>query len=172
MNIFAVDRDPVIAAQSLVDRHVVKMVIESAQILSTVHRVIDGVLVVGPKVRKHWELPDIRDAWLYKSTHVNHPCTIWARERSENYRWLFDHYHALGEEYTHRYGKVHKSMHLVPWLAYPPKNVPYGGPTEFPNAMPKELIISVDSVENYRNYYKIGKAHLHKWTNRAVPTWI
>jgi len=97
MNIFYVDKDPFKAAAMLPDKLVVKMPLESAQMLSTVHRVYNG------------------DAWcdmvgLYKTAHLNHPCTIWARESVMNYKWLYNHFQALSEEYSKRYeGKRHAS---------------------------------------------------------------
>ena len=82
MNIFYLDRNPVIAAQMMCDKHVVKMILESAQMLSTAHRVLDG---------------DDRanETGLYKMAHKNHPSTIWVRASSENYRWLWKHFDAL-----------------------------------------------------------------------------
>jgi hypothetical protein len=93
MNIFYLDRDPVIAAQMMCDKHVVKMILESAQMLSTAHRVLDGDEYANKM-------------GLYKLAHKNHPSTIWVRTSSENYRWLFNHYDALMQEYTYRYDKT------------------------------------------------------------------
>ena len=88
MNIFYVDQSPVLAAQALADKHVVKMILESAQILSTAHRVLDGAkIVIKKNNRKHtsWKLLNNRDTVLCQATHVNHPSCVWARESTHNY---------------------------------------------------------------------------------------
>ena len=94
MNIFYLDPHPTVAAQQCCDKHVVKMILESAQMLSTAHRVLD---------KNDNEL-------LYKEAHKNHPSTKWVRESHLNYQWLYAHFVALGEEYTARYGKIHVSI--------------------------------------------------------------
>ena len=99
MNIFYLDRHPIKAAQMMCDKHVVKMILESAQILSTAHRVLDG--------------DDYADRYgLYKIAHKNHPSTIWARSGGLNYLWLYDHMRGLMQEYTYRYGKIHATERL------------------------------------------------------------
>ena len=92
MNLFYLDRDPVEAARMQCDRHVVKMILETAQMLSTAHNELDG------------------DQVAYKSTHKNHPSTVWVRSSAEAYEWAYTHMMALGREYTKRYGKVHKTI--------------------------------------------------------------
>lgn len=164
MNIFFVDRDPRIAASCLVDKHVVKMIVESAQLLSTAHRVLDG--------DERLKLYDSRESVLYKVTHRNHPSAIWTRTSIENYLWLVEHQFALLDEYTHRYGKKHKTGELMYLLQSPPHGLRNYEFTEPPCAMPEEFIISGDSVMNYRQYYRIGKASLHSWKNRSKPSWI
>ena len=94
MNIFYLDRDPKIAAQMMCDKHVVKMILESAQMLSTAHRVLDGD-----------EYADKNG--LYKKAHVNHPSSIWVRCSYQQYKWLYDHMVALMEEYTYRLSLIH-----------------------------------------------------------------
>ena len=111
MNIFYLDKNPKIAAQMHCDKHVVKMVLEYAQILSTAHRVIDGDEVADRE-------------GLYKIAHKNHPSTAWARAGRGNYNWLSDLWGYLGNEYTHRYGKVHKAA-TKEWLFYAPDNIPH-----------------------------------------------
>lgn len=92
MNLFYLDRDPYEAARMQCDRHVVKMILETAQMLSTAHVELDGVQVA------------------YKATHKNHPSTVWVRSSARHYRWAHQHMMALGREYTRRYGKVHKTI--------------------------------------------------------------
>ena len=123
MNIFYLDKDPEIAAQMMCDKHVVKMILESAQMLSTAHRVLDGDRVADSK-------------GLYKMAHKNHPSTIWVRTCDENYEWLWNHMEALMYEYTHRYGKKHATERLTHALWKLPINIPYGEFTDPPQCMP------------------------------------
>jgi hypothetical protein len=178
MNIFYIDKDPVQAAQWMVDKHVVKMILESAQLLSTAHRVIDGVEYVGKtktgRKKKSWVLKDARELVVYSATHVNHPSAVWCRQSVENYTWLVEHFFALCEEYTYRYGKKHKcSQGDLPYmLQSPPHGLREYNWTEMPSAMADEYKISADPLTNYRNYYIIGKSRMHKWTKRQQPKWI
>lgn len=177
MNIFYIDPDPVVAAQSMVDKHVVKMILESAQLLSTAHRLLDGQEVAGKsktgRNAKRWILGDERDSVLYQATHINHPSAVWCRQSVENYNWLVEHFFALGDEYTYRYGKTHKCFgELSYMLQSPPKNLTNYDMTTMPSAMAPEYVISEDPLVNYRNYYRIGKARMHSWKNRQPPEWM
>lgn len=159
MNIFYLDRDPNIAAQMMCDKHVVKMILESAQMLSTAHRVLDG---------------DYRAdrGGFYKMAHKNHPSTIWVRASSENYRWLWKHFDALLKEYTHRYGKHHATERLRNILFMPPLNIVHGVPfTDPPQCMP-EICKGEDTVLAYQNYYIIEKSGFARWTKRETPAWF
>lgn len=160
MNIFKVDNDPVIAAQSLCNSHVIKMLLETAQLLSTAHRVLDK------------DVPEV----MYKSTHQNHPSAIWCRESIENYNWLYRHFVGLCDEYTYRYKKVHKTdTKLRDVLKNAPKNIPQIPMTKFRLAMSNnpECIVVGDDVQSYRNYYKTKKDKFSmKWTIRDVPEWF
>ena len=114
MNIFVLDNDPVKAAQLQCDKHVVKMIVESAQMLSTTHRMLDGKELKRPSksgrtMVKYYELPDEREDILYKAVHFNHPCTVWSRESCCNYSWHYEHFIALCDEYKYRYGKTHST---------------------------------------------------------------
>jgi len=175
INIFYVDTDPHKAAIALVDRHVVKMPLESAQLLSTAHRVLDGRLTVGAvngRKRTSYILPDFRESLIYKATHINHPSAVWARASIDNYLWLYEHFVALLNEYTHRYGKVHKCSELIPGLRDYPANITSGTFTPPTVAMASEFAISSESLDSYRNYYILGKKHLHQWKLRNPPEWI
>ena len=177
MNIFYIDKDPVQAAEWMVDKHVVKMILESAQLLSTAHRLLDGEQVMGKtktgRNAKRWILNDAREPVIYQATHINHPSAVWCRTSVENYIWLADHLHALLAEYTYRYGKKHKvEGDLSYMLLSPPKNLQEWDMTTMPSAMADEYKISDDPIVNYRNYYKVGKARMHSWKNRQPPEWI
>ena len=100
MNIFYLDKDPKIATQMHCDKHVVKMILETAQMLSTAHRVLDGDEYADSK-------------GLYKMTHRNHPCSIWVRSSDNNYKWMWDFYDNLLKEYTFRYDKHHASERML-----------------------------------------------------------
>ena len=159
MNIFYLDRDPKIAAQMMCDKHVVKMILESAQMLSTSHRVLDGDKNADEK-------------GLYKMVHKNHPSTIWTRSSFHNYRWLWQHFAALLEEYTYRYGKTHASFRLRDSLLRPPKNISLidaGG--DPPQCMPP-YCKGDDTVMAYQTYYILEKSRFAKWTKRSIPEWF
>ena len=159
----------------MVDRHVVKMILESAQLLSTAHRVLDGheyIDTTGKRKVKRWMLSGDRDQHIYSATHVNHPSAKWVRESPYHYRWLYVHFLALMDEYTYRYGKTHACKRLCAYLMYPPVNIGCHAWHQPPCAMDPVYIISTDPVENYRNYYRLGKAKIHKWTKRSPPTWL
>ena len=181
MNIFILDEDPQIAAQSQCDIHVRKMILESAQMLCTTHRVLDGIMSKQPSksgktLQKHWTLPDKRENTLYKACHVNHPCTLWVRKSIGNYEWLYDHFIYLSYEYTHRFNKIHASYLLLSdILKEAPKNIPTMVRTEFAIAINEELYpnckIKGDVVQSYRNYYNAKDIDM-EWTKRSAPEWF
>lgn len=178
MNIFFLDKNPVKCAQMHVDRHVTKMVLEYAQLLSTAHRVIDGVpttrLSKSGRKQQHYILSDENEQVFYSATHINHPSAIWVRHSAMNYYWLYTLLDALCKEYTYRYGKIHKCERdgLVNRLQITPKNINYNlNFTEPTPAMPDEVKIVGDSKASYRNYYILNKSHLANWKKREVPDW-
>ncbi len=158
MNIFVLDSDPVLAAQSLCDRHVSKMILESAQMLSS--------------VADRWNHPA-----LYKVTHKNHPCTLWAGDNIENWNWLIEHSLAMETEKLKRTGKGHKSADVIRFYrdrGFGPPNV-QSQLTPFALAMPDKYRNS-DPVEAYRSYY-LGEKQYFKdgrrpvWSNKSPPEW-
>jgi hypothetical protein len=156
MNIFILDKNPKIAAAMHCDKHVPKMILETAQMLSTAHRVYETAQAEG----------------LYKQAHLNHPCTKWIRESGANYRWAWHLYVALLTEFTNRRGKSHKSGELIHELAHTPHGMPELGLTPFPQAMPDEYKHE-DAVEAYRAYYMGDKAAFAKWEwpTAQTPRW-
>ena len=176
MNIFYLDEDPRQCAEWMVDKHVVKMILETAQLLSTAHRLLDGTESIDTssgRKKKVYTLPDERDAVLYSATHANHPSAVWARQSVENYNWLVDHLFALSDEYTYRYGKTHLTITKlgIP-IASPPLNLKEWDMTPMPSCMDEQYKIGEDPIANYRNYYKYGKASMHSWKKREAPVWI
>lgn len=162
MNIFFLDPDVRECAQAHVDKHVVKMILEYAQLLSTAHRVLDEQLSVES------------DSLLYKTTHKNHPCAVWVRENSENYRYLHSLLVALCEEYSFRYERVHatQSKGIVDALEILPKNIIICEEmTPAPKCVADDCIRD-DLYESYREYYRTHKAHILSWKNRPEPVWV
>ncbi len=182
MNIFFLDEQPNRSASNMADRHVIKMILESAQMLSTAHRILDGreyLEVKNNRQIKRWRLDDTeKEALFYKATHVNHPSAVWSRENSANYKWLYRHYFHLLREYTLRYNKFHKCSELLLPLFDAPKNIVHSDHISIPPcAMDDEFKLVIhptsmnDVVANYRNYYLHGKRHLHTWKTE-VPEFI
>jgi hypothetical protein len=168
MNIFYLDRDPVLAAQMQCDKHVVKMILESAQLLCTAHRILDGDGAGADAIG------------LYKIAHKNHPSAIWARDRQANYNWLFTHMKALMAEYTYRYdGKHHKSEFLLEYIESCPMSLmtcklPFTPP---PQCGMSDKYKSDDAVLAYQLYYVFEKTSMCNGTGpqwgktREAPNW-
>ena len=185
MNIFIIDENPVVAAQSQCDKHVVKMIVESAQMLSTVHRMVDGIMERRPSksgsMLQYFKLNDDREDILYKACRFNHPSTVWTRESCCNYSWHYEHFIALCDEYTYRYGKVHATDTKLRDIlkSLPEKINRVGGQTQFKLAMGSnpECVVNglmgTDAVESYRNFYKTKQARFNMvWTKRKQPEWF
>lgn len=175
MNIFYLSNDPKECAEFHTDKHCVKMILEYAQLLSTAHRVLDGVPTVGRSAsgRKQlrYTLSDGRDAVLYSATHINHPSAVWVRQSDSNYNWLYVLWHELMTEYTYRYLKVHACEKLIIPLRRVPYNIPSGTFTQPTPAMPDDVKVAGNSIASYRQYYIKHKTHLANWKNRKVPDW-
>ena len=176
MNIFYLHNDVRTCAQYHCDKHVVKMILEYAQLLCTAHRVLDGEMYIdsssGRKI-KRWRLPNTEfDAALYKATHINHPSAVWCRQNVNNYNWLSCLFVECLKEYTHRYGKNHKCEFLVPYLTSTPRNIDTGYLTQPTPAMPDEYKVPGDSMKSYHNYYREAKARMLKYTKRDVPEFL
>lgn len=152
MNVFVLDLDPERAAQMQCDKHVVKMVLETAQLLCAA-------------------FPE--GSAPYKRTHYNHPCAKWTRESIDNFVWLVGHGLALSDEYTYRYGKQHKSHAAILWCMQHTHllDIPAVGLTPFAQAMPDQYK-RPDAVDAYRAYYRGGKAEIATWNrSRKPPAW-
>lgn len=156
MNIFYLVHDVVQCAVAHGNRHVIKMILETCQLLCSVY---------------HTTTPEIKDV-PYKLTHMNHPCAVWARTSLDNYHWLLQLGFELCREYTHRYGRVHASQAvLVHLTSLDPPRVPSLGFTPPPQAMPS-MYYDDDSVEAYRLYYRQEKRHLFAWKRRDMPEFL
>lgn len=182
MNIFFLHETPELSAKYLVDKHVVKMPLESAQMLSTVHRLLDGVPVIEGiningkvKQKKRWLMPDEIAGTalpLYKVAHASHPSTLWTMQNSANYNWHFELFCHMLKEYTHRYKRMHRSSKLLGYLANPPKNIAYATKMTDPTPAMPDIYKVGTSLESYRQYYAGEKWRFAKWTNRDIPSWM
>lgn len=177
MNIFYLHPNPKTCAEYHVDKHCVKMILETAQLLSTAHRVLDGIETMGlsqsGRKKKVWQLSDSRNTTLYSATHINHPSAIWVRQSAENYLWLFDLFVYLLDEYTYRYGKIHKCDALrIPLSSYPKSISISTRFTEPTPAMPDQYKVIGDSVKSYHNYYNGEKQRMFNWKQRSIPPFI
>jgi len=154
MNIFYLDKDPVKAAQVQYNKHVVKMILESAQMLCSAYP-------------EKYKAP-------YKATYINHPCTKWTRSSRMNFNWLLDHAFTLCDEYTKRYGKIHKSAQVIDWCWMKSNKLTFPAyeQTPFIKAMPDGYKVDCP-ITSYRNYYNHEKSRFAKWErgNKNIPFW-
>ena len=149
MNVFYLHEDPRQAARMHIwHKHVVKMILEYAQMLSTAHRILD-------------ESDDDR---LYRITHINHPSNVWIRQHESHYAWVYQCMMELGRIYKQRTSKDHLTItKLGSLLCRPPRNITKN--TEFnkphftppPPAMPDEYKVEGNSLASYLNYYEHKK---------------
>lgn len=183
MNIFVLDKNPQLAAQYHADKHAVKMILEAGQLLCTAHWLNWAKMLGAPKLKtrqlQEWlyqNVPrELQPPW--KMTHVHHPCTQWAAHAWGNYMWLSRHGLALCDEYTRRYGKIHKSHEVHRWLnrVIPPMfEARVDDPvqiTPFALAMPDDCKVEGDPVQSYRNYYNQHKVRIARWRHSETPAW-
>lgn len=152
MNIFVLDTDPRKAASTQLDKHVVKMPLESAQMLCS------ALIAHGSN-----DTP-------YRKAHPKHPCTLWAAKTRSNFDWLVQHGTALCEEYTSRYGKRHKSQDVIEWCAERASMIPPGDLTPFAQAMPEQYK-NPNPVIAYQQYYMGEKRNIATWKQNR-PSWF
>ena len=176
MNIFILDEDLDRCAEYHVDKHIIKMPLEAAQMLCT-NMWIDKYFGYVPEKVSKEQLAVLREKkkneprdFPYLPTMHNHPCTIWARTSLDNHEWLHCYAVALNDEYGYRYGKSHKSVHDVILKLPEPLSIPRRGLTPFAQAMPDELK-GQDAVEAYRRFYHKDKATFASWKYRNKPDW-
>ena len=179
MNIFYLHPNAATAASMMCDKHVVKMIVETAQMLSTAHRFMMGVPLnsthpVSGRSYKKYIMGDANtDQMLCKATMINHPCNVWIRESSIHYDWLWTHGWELLREYTFRYNGKHHSMENLyrNYLAFPPRNLFLKPFQEPPQAMPENCKVQGNAVKAYRQYYIQEKSRFAKWKMGNVPNW-
>jgi hypothetical protein len=155
MNIFVLSLCPMLCAKMHCDKHVVKMITEYGQLLSTCHHMMSS----SPS------------NLLFKKCFPKHPCSIWLRESSANYIWLYQLFCCLCREYTYRYGKIHKTeTRLKILLNEIPDLLPDEPMTVFRQAMPDNLKLK-NPILAYHSYYRHSKRHIANWSGRNVPWW-
>tara|TARA_R110002020_G_scaffold32427_3_gene99771 strand:+ start:18103 stop:18603 length:501 start_codon:yes stop_codon:yes gene_type:complete len=162
MNIFVLDKEPTIAAKHVLDKHAVKMPLESLQMMSTI---ADHLGFDSP----------------YRPVMLNHPCTIWARKSRQNFLWLWEHAGSLCEEYTSRYGKTHKCELTMNdynhvWIEVV-DSLPDTGLTPFAIAIADNMFCrqvegfdKMSTVDKYRQYYIHDKKRIATW-RKNKPSW-
>ena len=154
MNIFYLDKDPETCAQMHCDQHVVKMIVEYGQMLSTAHRVCGK-----------------QDDVFYKVAHLNHPSCKWVRAHLNNYLYTRNLFMFLCIEYTMRYDKIHKTQQrLLDALYDPPSSIP-AGESVIPQCMP-DAFKDADPIKAYRNFYRLDKSRFATWNNVQTPTFM
>jgi len=153
MNIFGLSRCPHYSAIWQCDKHVVKMPLESAQMLCTTASTLEWVE----------DIP-------YRPCHHNHPCTLWVGQSIDNWWWLIEHGFSLCAEYTKRYGRRHKSEDVIEWASQLNPDLPELGLTKFALAMPTEYKCK-STVKSYRDYYLNEKRSFAKWAYSDPPPW-
>lgn len=152
MNIFFTDPCPIQCAKNLDTKRMIKMTLESAQLLST------ALNSYGVSVG-------------YRPTHKNHPISIWVRQSRENYLWLLEHFKALLQEFTERRGKIHACSALLTTFIDGVNSLPSLGLTPKPNcAANKEKGVSYKHIDDVYTAYKLYLSD--RWdTDKIEPTW-
>ena len=158
MNIFFLSLIPSTCAQMHVDKHVIKMILETTQLLCSAHYMVKSEFIP-----------------CYKLTHKNHPSAIWTRKSKGNYKWLCKLGEELCKEYTYRYGKIHKCQPYIEDLSKNIPDLPDLGFTKPALAMP-EMYKDDNVVDAYQTYYFFGKERMLSWkgkiAGRQTPEWI
>lgn len=156
MNIFILDSDIKLNAQYHNDKHVVKMILEYCQLLSS-----------------YCHIHNIASEGMYKLTHKNHPSCKWLCESGDNFNYLLSLTEALLDEYTYRYGKIHASARLIPMFKSVQSKLPEskGKLTPFAIVVSEDVKGCNDAIQAYRKLYMTSKRHLCTWKNRNVPSW-
>ena len=172
MNIFFLHEDTEACARLHNDKHVVKMILETAQLLCTAAHELG--------------FEDVP----YKAVHRNHPCSIWARANRSNFHWLHYFGVALCREYTYRYDKVHKSQAVIETMytgcglgreVY--ESLGSRSMSQLPQCMPDKYKVDCSrpqkhegwvarTIRAYQNYYRAEKAGFSKWTKRDIPEFM
>jgi hypothetical protein len=162
MNIFFLDWDPKKCAKETLDKHIIKQILESTQLLYSVYHLCDPEkLTICPYTP-------------YKLTHKNHPCAKWVRENLSNFYWLLLLSWEYCKEYTYRYEKIHACQKHIIWMVHNLPDLCKAKITMPAQAMPDKYrcLSPQDPVQAYKNYYIGEKLYFAKYTKREIPIWI
>lgn len=164
MNIFWLSNDPEEIPKWMVDDHAKngKMALEAAQLMTNCYSI---------EQLSHESCPRTINGNVRKYTHVNNPCAKWVKESADNFEWLLIHAQAILFEREFRCGKSHAILPFIRWCRDNKPDLPQRGLTP-PAKNVKGYQKFDDPVLTYRNYYKLGKSHLHVWTRRKKPEWL
>lgn len=183
MNIFALSIDPTKAARMMCDKHIPKMIVESAQMMASALRRHEDTLMKG--FPQYESVDDLftqkqivtKKGTPYKGGYANHPCTVWAGDTWANFYWLGEHACGLLREFRLRFGE--RSVEHA--CSTPIKQMLRLGifvgdvlseKTAFAMAMPDEYKQEGKEVIAYRDYYFAEKGDFAKWQRgREAPTW-
>lgn len=157
MNLFILDKNPEWAAAAHCDKHVCKMILESAQLLSTAHVLLDG----QRRARRHIPL-------IVKPYSPNHPCALWVRQSNSNYAWARTLLAALLEQFELRFKKPHQYVELADQLLNPPDAMKSAPLSPFFQCVPEQFR-QVDAVQAYRAYYWAEKRYFARWSKPCEP---
>ncbi len=160
MNIFVLDANPIEAARMMCDKHIPKMVVETAQMMASAlrrHGATDDIMPLAKTTGRP-----------YKGGYQHHPCTVWCGDTQMNYLWLAEHGRTLSAEYTMRFGKIHACSSAIQHMEQYFHMIPVGILTEFAQAMPDDFKVRGDAVSAYRNYYSNDKRRFASW-NKGTP---
>lgn len=160
MNLFILDKDPMVAASYYCDKHVCKIILEACQMMGIAHW-IHNPSILPNNVRKF--------RWIKNKTYQYHPVSRWVRRSKENYRWTADHAKELFNQYYIRYGKIHSWDEYINWFSYNIPDVPSIGLTEFQQSVAHDCYHK-NAVEAYRLYY-IRHKSFARWWHSNIPEW-
>ena len=186
MNLFILSLDPKECAEMMMDVHIVKIILEAVQMLSTAKRLLSvcrpecaGSLVGLKPAEKRAILlqANALELPVYRVAHASHPVCIWVRQSRANFMWTLDLVDAMHNEWRYRYNHPdtvqHKSYVVAQYLrANVPESFPDTVLTPFAVAMPEECKVPFDVIGSYRLYYKSNKRSFATWKKRAPPDWF
>lgn len=184
MNIFVLHENPRIAAQMHCDKHVPKMIIEHTQMLAAAYYSTLGISRKKEIPNRQSEVSSLFSGWPrkkedgsdwpYSISHINHPCTVWARGSIENFNWLLDCTEELCHEFFNRWkNQQHSIKKIIEWMKQNPPKLESKGLQTFAMAMP-EFYRSEDPIESYRRYYAFKKTYMKvAWDKlNNTPHWM
>ena len=161
MNIFFLSTDPVKAAQMACDKHVNKMIVESAQMLANAYSL---------EVLTSDDCPKTQKSNNRKHSYLHHPMSKWVLYSHSHWNWLLNHAISLCKEKFYRQQKYHFTEQFINWCKNNIPSLPIMGWSKPPLCMPYKYT-NTDTIEAYRDYYWGEKRKFAVWTKRQKPEW-